>query len=267
MDYRKTGETETRITYTLYERDGEFILEAPKSLIQFAGELEILDTKFSEKSREIREKFGTLPEPEKDRLRCELNMERRYLDLRRELYEEFCGSYEKRGITKRYYDATWENWNADTEDKRKALGSVKNAWKMNLFLCGKSGTGKTHLAMCLVKEGATYRRLPDIFREVKSDFNAEQEIIDGYGSRTLLIIDEVGRQKYSGFEKNLFFEIIDKRWNNMAPTTLITNLNETEFSREYGTAIVDRLRPAIVRFNWESWREKDAKAENNHGVK
>jgi hypothetical protein len=35
----------------------------------------------------------------------------------------------------------------------------------------------------------------------------------------------------------------------------VTNLKEKEFYDEYGTAIVDRLRPTIVRFNWESRRE------------
>jgi DNA replication protein DnaC len=105
------------------------------------------------------------------------------------------------------------------------------------------------------KDGAKYRRLPDVFREVRTDFNSEQEIIDRYGAEKLFIIDEVGRQKFSEFEKNLFFEIIDKRWNNVLPTTLITNLNEKEFHGEYGMAIPDRLRPVIVRFSWESHRE------------
>jgi DNA replication protein DnaC len=109
--------------------------------------------------------------------------------------------------------------------------------------------------MCLTKDGATYRRLPDIFREVRADFKSEQEIIDTYGTVKLLIIDEVGRQKFSDFEKNLFFEIIDRRWNNVLPTTLVTNFSEKEFFAEYGTAILDRLRPVIVRFTWESRRE------------
>jgi hypothetical protein len=39
------------------------------------------------------------------------------------------------------------------------------------------------------------------------------------------------------------------------PTTLITNLNKKEFFSEYGTAILDRLRPVIVEFTWESRRE------------
>lgn len=201
--------------------------------------------------QEAWEAWNTMPEEEKQRTRDE--------ELRREeekQREEMITSYERMGIPPRFYNATWENWISDTDDKLKAFQTVKDeAWKTNLFLCGKSGTGKTHLAMCLAKDGANYRRLPDIFREVRTDFNSEQKTIDRYGAVKLLIIDEVGRQKFSTFEKNLFFEIIDKRWNNVLPTTLITNLDEKEFFQEYGTAILDRLRPIIVRFNWESRRE------------
>jgi DNA replication protein DnaC len=204
---------------------------------------------FEKRAKEDQEKWDALPEEEKQRI---LDDERRKEEAKK--HEELITSYQSKGIPPRFHDVSWENWVQDTEEKQRAFNTVKQAWKTNLFLCGKSGTGKTHLAMCLAKDGAVYRRLPDIFREVRTDFNSEQEIIDHYGTVKLLIIDEVGRQKFSDFEKNLFFEIIDKRWNNVLPTTLITNLNEKEFFTEYGTAILDRLRPVIVRFNWESRR-------------
>jgi DNA replication protein DnaC len=169
-----------------------------------------------------------------------------------------------------FYDASWENWVSDTEDKLKALNTVKHeAWKTNLFLCGESGTGKTHLAMCLVKEGAVYKKLLQIFREVKADFSAEQSIVDFYGSVKLLIIDEVGRQGFTPFEKTLFWDIVDTRWNNFLPTTLLTNLDRKEFTAEYGTAIADRLRPVLVKFDWESRRESlnlPPKEENHDDI-
>jgi DNA replication protein DnaC len=229
--------------------------------------LEAIMTEMQERQREEEERWNSLPEEEKQRIikeRCQAE--------EREKREALIRSYQNKGIPPRFYDVTWENWVQDTEEKRKAFSTVKQAWKTNLFLCGKSGTGKTHLAMCLAKDGAVYRRLPDIFREVRSSFNdliTEQDFLNHYGSVKLLVIDEIGRQKYSPFEQNLFFEIIDKRWNNILPTTLITNLNEKEFSQEYGTAIVDRLRPVMVRFNWESRRESlnlSPKEENQDDI-
>jgi len=193
-----------------------------------------------------------LPEEEKQRLLAE---EKRQEEEQRKA--DLLASYQAKGITPRYYDSTWENWMADTEQKRKVFEKVKtSAWKENLFLSGESGSGKTHLAICLAKDGATYKRLPDIFREVRLDFEAEQRIIDRYGTCKLLVIDEVGRQKFSDFEKNLFFEIIDKRWNHKLPTLLITNLKSLEFVNEFGKAIMDRLQPTLVSFTWESERGK-----------
>jgi DNA replication protein DnaC len=199
------------------------------------------------RQREEQEKWEALPEEGKQRI-LEKEEERRR--------EELIVSYRNKGIPPIFYDASWENWVQDTEEKQKAFATVKQAWKTNLFLCGKSGTGKTHLAMCLAKDGAVYKKLLQIFREVKADFSAEQSIVDFYGSVKLLILDEVGRQGFTPFEKTLFWDIIDTRWNNLLPTTLITNLDRKEFTAEYGTAILDRLRPGIVRFNWESHRSE-----------
>jgi DNA replication protein DnaC len=203
------------------------------------------------RQREEQDKWDALPEAEKQRV---LDERRRAEEA--EKHRVLIASYQSKGIPPRFYDSTWDNWLADSEAKKQALQAVRSgAWNTNLFLCGKSGTGKTHIAMCLAKDGATYRRLPDIFREIRENLDSEQAAIDRYGSMKLLVIDEVGRQKFSPFEKNLFFEIIDKRWNNVLPSTLVTNMSEKEFCAEYGTAVLDRLRPVLVRFDWESRRE------------
>jgi len=163
--------------------------------------------------------------------------------------------YTDRGVTERYLNSTWENWIADNPLKQEAKEKVKSAWENNLFLTGNNGTGKTHLAMCLAKDGAVYRRISDIFREIRLDFDNEDSILDYYGKIRLLVVDEIGRQKFSDFETNSFFEIIDRRWNNVLPTTIITNLSAVEFAEKYSTAILDRLRPVVVNFSWESMRE------------
>ena len=226
------------------------------------------------KLREAREKaeWEALPEQERQAIleeRERLAKEQEARELA-EQHQRQLENWKRRGITKRYFEANWDNWIANTPDKEKAKRNAKTAWETNLIFSGSNGTGKTHLAMCLAKDGATYRRLPDIFREVRSSYNdvsryipsanlairgeSESEILDYYGECKLLVIDEIGRQKFNDFELNLFFEIIDRRWNNILPTTIITNLTVSEFSELYSAAILDRLRPVEVDFNWESMR-------------
>ena len=222
---------------------------------------EELKKKEAERQAQERAEWEALSDEEKqrildDRERQEKEREAEEQRLQREAQ---LLKWKRQGITKRYFDAEWDNWVADTPEKEKAFKVAKTAWETNLCFTGNNGTGKTHLAMCLTKDGATYRRLPDIFREVREGYNKtetenESAILDYYGDRKLLIIDEIGRQKFSPFELNLFFEIIDRRWNNVLPTTIITNLAAEEFSELYGQAILDRLRPVEVRFTWESMR-------------
>jgi len=224
--------------------------------------------------REVQEKaeWEALSETEKQ----EIIADRERIAKQKEIEEQTekrewqLAKWERHGVTKRYFEAEWDNWIANTPEKIKAITAAKMAWSANLLFTGKNGTGKTHLAMCLAKDGAIYRRLPDIFREVRSSYDiskyvpsanlslhngvSESEILDNYGECKLLIIDEIGRQKFSDFEMNLLFEIIDRRWNNVLPTTLITNLTVQEFEELYSAAILDRLRPLEVLFNWESMR-------------
>jgi len=217
-----------------------------------SGKIGDIMTRLEQSMQDRQAAFEALPEEEKNRIKDE---ERRKEE--QDERERLISHYEDIGITPKFYDEYWDTWVADTPEKQKAFKTVKEqAWNTNLFLCGKPGTGKTHLAMCLTKDGAVYQRLPDIFREVRMNFSTEQKVINYYGTVKFLIIDEIGRQKFTNFEKDLFFEIIDKRWNYQRPTTLITNQDEKEFIDEYGKAIVDRIRPIILRFNWESKREK-----------
>ena len=168
---------------------------------------------------------------------------------------------EKYNIPLRYHGATFENFKTETEEQKNVLETIKNhAWNKNIYLNGKVGTGKTHLAMCLKRQGAKYYRLSDFFREIRLDFNCEQELINKLGNVKLLIFDEIGRQKFSDFEKNLFFEIIDKRWLAIKPTLLISNLTFKEFAEEYGNAILDRLRPILLMLSGESKRGENINA-------
>jgi len=209
--------------------------------------------------RELQKKaeWEALPDDAKQSIRLaeEIERHKREWQEARERQERQLSEWRRRGVTPRFYGATWENWRAELPEQKHALEQVKQAWGKNLFISGGNGTGKTHLAMCLAKDGGTYRVLPDLFREVRENQELEQGVINKYGSCKLLILDEVGRQKGTEFERNLLFEIIDRRWNNLLPTTIIGNITQNEFADLCGGAILDRLRPVVIKFGWGSSRE------------
>jgi DNA replication protein DnaC len=259
----RQAEGEKRKAEEKERREKEEAERAEKAKAEWAEKRARLEETFAEREKEQAEEdarkkaeWDALPEDEKQRITAEREREERehekvQAELEREAQIE---EWKRRGIPPRFYDVTWESWIAETPEQKSVLEKVKQAWNKNLFIVGKNGTGKTHLAMCLVKEGATYCEVPKLFRKVREDLSVEESTIQFYGNRKLLILDEAGRQKGTDFERNLLFEIIDKRWKNMLPTTIIGNINKKDFADLYGTAVVDRLRPEIVELNWRSKR-------------
>ena len=62
---------------------------------------------------------------------------------------------------------------------------------------------------------------------------------------TCLILDEIGVQSGSEYEKKRLFEIIDGRIKNGRPTILITNLDKTELTGLLTCRVMDRVRTSV----------------------
>jgi DNA replication protein DnaC len=181
------------------------------------------------------------------------------------------------GIPPRFQDRTLENFVAENEAQQKAQTFAKSyadefnealkTGRSALFV-GKPGTGKTHLAagigMSLLKKGhpvlfmtvmRAIRRVKDTWGKGREE--SETEAIAAMVEPHLLILDEVGVQFGSDFEKNLIFDIINERYENRLPTILMSNLPTAEVRAYLGDRVFDRMKEdggARIVFDWESHR-------------
>ncbi len=183
------------------------------------------------------------------------------------------------GIPPRYRTATFEGWAAPTEHHRQALAAcrefaegfdlVRQSGK-SMILFGTTGTGKTHLATAIAlavhAKGyrAMYTTVAGLTRRIKSTWGEgrleeEHQVLAQLHTADLLILDEVGVQSNSEWEKTHLFDLVNERYNWLRPTLVISNLDLAGIHRTLGERVIDRLRQAggrAVRFEWESYRKQ-----------
>ena len=183
----------------------------------------------------------------------------------------------KAGIPLRFLDRSLENFIAETSQQKTAL-TVSRDFLENfdenyktgrtLIFSGKSGTGKSHLAIAIAKAvmpkyTAMYLNALDAVRMIRDTWRKDSEtselqVLDLLGSIDLLVIDEVGVQYGTDNEQMLMFDIINRRYRDSKPMILLTNLGTTGFSEFLTERSYDRLREngKWVSFEWRSYRAK-----------
>jgi DNA replication protein DnaC len=204
---------------------------------------------------------------ERDRLVKE-EFERRRVD----------GLMRNASIPLRFQAKTFDNYETnDEQGKIRALGISQRyaeIWPEMakqgtcLIFSGKAGTGKTHLACAIansvISKGASalFTTVSDALRGIRRAYDkkegvSEAQAIEELVCPNLLILDEVGMDYGTEHSKTLIFDLLNKRYENMRPTIILTNLDAAALKEYLGERIVDRLREGggkLVAFNWESHR-------------
>ena len=141
----------------------------------------------------------------------------------------------------------------------------------NIVFLGNSGVGKTHLATSIgivaaSKRYSTYfikcHELLQQLKRAKLENRLENKLkyINRY---KLLIIDELGYLTIDKEDSNLFFQLIDMRYEKKS-TILTTNINFNEWDNIFydavvANAILDRIlhHSKVITINGRSYRVKD----------
>ncbi len=143
--------------------------------------------------------------------------------------------------------------------------------KENIVFLGNSGVGKTHMAVSLGIEAAKKRnstyfiKCHDLIQQLRkaNEENRLENRLKNYSRYKLLINDEIGYLPITKEESKLFFQLIDKRYEQKS-TILTTNIGFGEWDEIFqdpvmANAILDRIlhHAHVVSITGKSYRMKD----------
>jgi DNA replication protein DnaC len=144
--------------------------------------------------------------------------------------------------------------------------------RRNVIFAGKTGTGKTHLAISLGIEACrqgirsrfvTGSELVNELVESRSE-RALSRSIQRYAHCGLLILDEMGYVPFSKEGSQLLFQVLADRYER-GSMIVTTNLGFADWTQLFGdptltAALLDRLthKAVIINCNWESYRLQES---------
>ncbi len=182
------------------------------------------------------------------------------------------------GVPVRFFGKSFDDFNTESKmmvDARESTMSFANHFShhlkngSSLVLSGIPGTGKSHLALAVLQTilqsgySGVYVNVLDAIRTVRETWQpgsrkTENDVLDRFGNVDLLVLDELGVQYGTDSEQMTIFDILNRRYRNMKPSVVLTNLDRDGLQTYLGERSFDRLRETgqWVAFDWESWRPK-----------
>lgn len=198
---------------------------------------------------------------------------------------------QRAGIPPRFQTRTLDGYQVEQPGQHRALALARRYAKQFaeirakgtcLVFSGNRGTGKTHLACGIANAvmgdgySALFVAAGEVVRKVRATWRkdspiTEADAINQFAEIDLLIIDEVGVQYGTEGEQIVLFEVINRRYERLMPTIILTNLpierpkdgdgreRQMSLADYLGERAVDRLREGggrLVVFDWPSWRDR-----------
>ncbi|QFQ32770.1 DNA replication protein DnaC [Buchnera aphidicola (Aphis fabae)] len=179
------------------------------------------------------------------------------------------------GIRELYMNCSFENYKIEHEGQRKVLKAAKRYAEefheniASFIFSGRPGTGKNHLASAignyLILHGKSILivTVADLMSNMKGTFSGtsnitEENLLHNLSSVDLLMIDEIGMQTESRYEKVIINQIVDRRSSSKRSTGMLSNLDHKGMKSLLGERVIDRMRlgnSLWLTFEWESYRQ------------
>ncbi len=157
-----------------------------------------------------------------------------------------------------YIKKTLDSFQAKTPDQKKVVQLAKEFLEIysvdsrGLIFMGGCGTGKTHLAVALLRDliakghSGLFYNVITLLDELRSTFDegsslSQWPILEKIQDTDILVLDDLGAEKTSGWVNDRLYAIINHRYENKKPIIVTTNREITELRDQVGNRIYSRL--------------------------
>ncbi|HEV8045547.1 MAG TPA: ATP-binding protein [Rubrobacter sp.] len=215
---------------------------------------------------------------------CEKKNERREWELMRR-NARVAALRDRSGLSKRMKGYALDNFDhqlSKSAEKAfaKAMDYIMN-WKANrddgrgLYFCGSVGIGKTHLAVAVMNELMTRKRVPALFVTVpelldnmRGAYNDPgrdiDEWMDSVKNADLLLLDDLGAERANEWVRERIFVIANHRYREELPTIFTSNTGPKDLAAQLGERTASRI---IAMCDWISLEGEDYReAEVRRGL-
>lgn len=170
-------------------------------------------------------------------------------------------TFNRSGIRPLHQNCSFENYRVECEGQMNALSKARQyveEFDGNIasFIFLVSQNRQNHLAAAICNElllrgkSVLIITVADIMSAMKDTFRnsgtSEEQLLNDLSNVDLLVIDEIGVQTESKYEKVIINQIVDRRSSSKRPTGMLTNSNMEEMTKLLGERVMDRMRLVTV---------------------